>query len=131
MPIEYRETQDVDLLQLARLFESAGWNNRIRDLGRLAQLVRGSMYMVSAWDGERLVGFTRAISDGAFNAYVSTTVVLPDYQHKGIGRELVRLLLHGREGILFVLHANPPVHPFWKKVGFEKANNMLRRPRRH
>jgi ribosomal protein S18 acetylase RimI-like enzyme len=131
MPIEYRETKDVDLLQLARLFESAGWTHRIRDFGRLAQLVRGSLYLVSAWDGERLVGFTRAISDGAFNAYVSTTAVLPEYQQRGIGRELVRLLLQGRDGILFVLHADPSVHPFWEKVGFEKASDMLRRSRRH
>ncbi len=130
MAIEYRETQDVDLFQLARLFDSAGWTHRLGDFSRLAQLVRGSMYVISAWDRERLVGFARAISDGAFNAYISTTAVLPDYQNRGIGREMVRRLLADRDGILFVLHADPVVHPFWEKVGFERAGDMLRRRRR-
>src|SRR3982751_2652476 len=77
--IRYSEAHDVDLEQLAGLFVSAGWNERARDRTKLAALVANSRFVVSAWDGGRLVGFARAISDGVSNAYVSTVAVLPPY----------------------------------------------------
>jgi len=77
-----------------------------------------------------LVGFARAISDGATNAYISTVAILPAYQGQGVGRDLIRRLTSGREGIQFVLHARPEVKEFYLKCGFEPAEDMLRIPRR-
>lgn len=130
--IEYRDASHaLDLGQLAKLFDAVGWKHRTRDRERLAQMVRGSMYGVSAHDGEMLVGYARAVSDGAFNAYVSTVVVLPAYQRRGIGREMIRRLLDGRDHIQFVLHARGEVSPFYIACGFSPAPDMLRRDRRY
>ena len=132
MPIEYHNTHDIDLDQLATLFNVVGWERRTADRDRLAQLVRGSLYVVSAWDGDRLVGFARAISDGATNAYISTVAVLPDYQKRGIGREVLQRLIADRAGIQFILHANETAYPFYLHldVGFEPIDNMLIRRRK-
>jgi ribosomal protein S18 acetylase RimI-like enzyme len=123
----------IDLAQLGALFTTAGWGWRAADPARLAALVEGSRFVTSAHDhalGDRLVGFARAISDGVTNAYVSTVAVLPEYRGKGIGAELVRLLLEGKDTIRFVLHAAPGVQGFYRKLGFEDASDMLRRDRR-
>jgi GNAT superfamily N-acetyltransferase len=130
MSIVYREGHDVDLEQLAALFTSAGWGERAANRARLRQQVVGAMFVVSAWESDALVGFARAISDGATNAYISTVAVLPAYQGKGIGRELVRRLITGREGIGFVLHARPEVMAFYLKCGFQHADDMLRLARK-
>lgn len=132
MVITYRDTHDVDLDQLTVLFNSVGWERRTTDRERLAQLVRGSLYVVSAWDDDRLVGFARAISDGASNAYISTVAVLPEYQKRGIGRELIRRLLDGRDHLQFVLHANERAYPFYLHLdlGFEPFDNVLARRRK-
>ena len=132
MSIEYRDTHDIDLDQLAALFDAVGWQRRTADRVRLARLVSGSLWVVSAWDGEQLVGFARAISDGAFNAYISTVAVLPAYQKRGIGRELVRRLIDDRDGIQFVLHANERAYPFYLHIGldFQPFDNVLMRPRK-
>ncbi len=132
MTIDYRDTHDVDLDQLTMLFNAVGWERRTANRERLAQLVRGSLHVVSAWDGDRLVGFARAISDGAFNAYISTVAVLPDYQKRGIGRELIRRLLDGRDSVQFVLHANDRAYPFYLHLdlGFEPFEDVLVRPRK-
>lgn len=131
MTILYRDTHEIDLDQLTVLFNSAGWERRTADRERLAQLVRGSTYVVSAWDGDRLAGFARAISDGAFNAYISTVAVLPDYQQRGIGRELIQRLLNGRDHLQFVLHAHDRAYPFYLHLdlGFEPFENVLARRR--
>src|SRR5262249_32988107 len=105
--IEYRDTHEVDLEQLAALFVTAGWDDRAYPREKLAALVSNSRFVVSAWEGARLVGFARAVSDGVMNAYVSTVAVLPDWRGRGIGREIVRRLVEGegKTGIRWVLHA--------------------------
>lgn len=132
MTIVYRDTHEIDLDQLTMLFNSVGWQRRTADRDRLAQLVHGSIYVTSAWDGDRLVGFARAISDGAFNAYISTVAVLPEYQRRGIGRELIQRLITDRDGIQFVLHANERAYPFYLHLDldFEPFENVLVRPRK-
>ncbi|CAG0936963.1 aralkylamine N-acetyltransferase [Thermoflexales bacterium] len=132
MPSVYRNDHEIDLDQLTTLFNSVGWERRTVDRERLAQLVRGSLYVVSAWEGDRLVGFARAISDGASNAYISTVAVLPEYQKRGIGRELIQRLLAGRDHLQFVLHANERAYPFYLHldVGFEPFDNILVRRRK-
>jgi ribosomal protein S18 acetylase RimI-like enzyme len=130
--IVYRDTHDIDLDQLTVLFNSVGWEHRTADRARLAQAVRGTAYCVSAWDGDRLVGCARAISDDAFNAYISTVAVLPEYQKRGIGRELIRHLLEGRDHLQFVLHANDNAYPFYLhlELGFEPYAHILARRRK-
>jgi ribosomal protein S18 acetylase RimI-like enzyme len=121
--------EGVDLDQLKRLFESVGWHARSSDRKRLTQIVFGSMYVTYAKDAEKLVGFARAISDGASNAYVSTVVVDEHYRHRAIGSALIEKLLHGKDGIQFVLHADPKVHAFYKQIGFTDHPDCLVRKR--
>jgi len=130
--IDYRDTHDVDLDQLAALFVTAGWNDRAYPREKLAALVAGSRFVVSAWDGPRLVGFARAISDGVSNAYVTTVAVLPDWHGRGIGREIVRRLVEGegKSSIRWVLHAREELHGFYGLNGFEPAPDILWRDRR-
>jgi GNAT superfamily N-acetyltransferase len=130
--IEYRQDHDIDLDQLEALLLSAGWPERARPRERLAALVANARYVVSAWDGARLVGFARAISDGVLNAYVTTVAVLPAWQGRGIGREIVRRIVEGegKASIRWVLHARPELHEFYGRNGFEPAPDMLWRDRR-
>jgi|HubBroStandDraft_5_1064220.scaffolds.fasta_scaffold283429_2 ribosomal protein S18 acetylase RimI-like enzyme len=128
--IEYRDTAPPEGLDpLARLFDSVGWQSRTRDRERFAQMVRGSALNVFAYDVENLVGYARAISDGAFSAYIGAVAVLPEYQRQGIGRGLVRRLLDGRDHLSFVLHADPKKHLFYLRSGFSLSSEMFRRKR--
>lgn len=65
MSIVYREGHHIDFEQLAAVFASVGWKARAADRARLRQQLIGAMFVESAWDNEALVGFARAISDGA------------------------------------------------------------------
>jgi GNAT superfamily N-acetyltransferase len=123
------EVEKVDLAQLAALFRTVGWDFRASDPVKLAEMVAGSRFVESATVDGRLVGFARAISDGVTNAYVSTVAVFAEWRGQGIGTELVRRLMEGRPGIRFVLHARKAVHPFYARLGFEPADEMLVRPR--
>ena len=74
---------------------------------------------IGAWEGERLVGAVRVLTDGYFFATVPEVLVDPDYQRRGIGRELMfRALAAAPCGALF-FGAQPQSIGFFERLGCE------------
>lgn len=71
-----------------------GWPNPPTPETHL-RLLQGSDYVMLALDegSGTVVGFITAISDGVLSAYIPLLEVLPAYQRRGIGAELVRRML--------------------------------------
>lgn len=130
MAIVFRHDHDFDLVPLAALFASVGWADRGGSVATLARSIAGSRWVVTAWDTGVLVGFARAISDGVTTAYVTDVVVAPTHRRRGIATGLMHAMLDGRDSIQFVLRAEPELQPFYRRLGFDDPDRMLRRPRR-
>ncbi len=81
---ECRFTQE----QVESLFLSVGWVSG-RYPSQLYQALLHSSYVLSAWDGERLVGLVRGIDDGGMTAFLHYLLVSPDYRRQGIASQLV------------------------------------------
>ena len=74
---------------------------------------------IGAWKGLRLIGAVRVLTDGYFFATVTEILVDPDYQRRGIGRELMcRALAAAPHGTLF-FGAQPQSVGFFGKLGCE------------
>jgi ribosomal protein S18 acetylase RimI-like enzyme len=87
---------------------------------RHLELLLGSDHVVLARDGERVVGFVTAISDGVLSAYVPLLEVLPSYQGEGIGSELMRRLLARLENLYMVdLCCDADLEPFYRRLGLK------------
>lgn len=72
---------------------------------------------IGAWDGDRLVGAVRVLTDGYFFATVPEILVDPDYQRRGIGRALMDLALrHTPRGVVF-FGAQPQAVGFFERLG--------------
>lgn len=69
------------------LWESAGWGSLDRDLVETS--LRGSYATFAVRDGGRIIAMARLIGDGGMAFYLKDLIVSPDYQGKGIGRELL------------------------------------------
>ena len=128
MPIDIREGPDVDLGALAELRASCEFSP-LPDATLAAQLA-GSRWIAHAYDGAKLVGYARAISDGVTTAYVSNVMVDPDYRRRGIARRVMAALMDGREGVKFVLHTRTGSRSFYAAIGFVDAADMMVRDRR-
>lgn len=104
------------------LFESTGWNAGYRVTpGELREALERSWHMVQAYDGMLLVGTGRVISDGKLHALIVDVVVLPEYQGRGIGTDIMlRLLercrLHGIRDVQ--LFSAPGKAAFYEELGF-------------
>ena len=124
MAITYSETKAFNREALQRLFLSVGWESG-RYPDRLVRAMRGSTHVVSAWDGDRLVGLVRALDDGATVAFLHYLLVDPAYQGRHIGDELMRRVLGKLEDLLYVkiMPSDPATIPFYRRFGFERYDN--------
>ena len=76
-----------------RLFETTGWNRAYQlSEAELFSAIEHSWFVVSAFHEDRLVGFGRMISDGIVHALILDMIVHPDYQDRGIGRQLLEIV---------------------------------------
>lgn len=84
------------------------------------KLLRESYAVELALDGDNVVGFATAISDGVLSAFIPLLEVLPEYQHQGIGTELVRRLLTRLETLYMVdLCCDAGLEAFYTRFGFQ------------
>ena len=99
---------------------------------RQLALLNGSDYVVLARDTEtkRVVGFVTAVGDGVLSAYIPLLEVLPEYQQRGIGSELVRRMLELLEDVYMVdLCCDEELVSFYQRFGMGRWVGMgLRNP---
>lgn len=113
-------------MQLRALFADNTFWARDRTKSDLRQMLRGSEAVVSAWAGERLVGFGRATSDGRYRAVLWDLVVAREKEGQGLGRLLVEALLAeptvARAERVYLMTTNS--HAFYERLGFHEVRNQ-------
>ena len=117
----YREDHYLPLDQLITLYRANEWSSAEKG-DTLRSALLGSHSLVTAWVGERLVGLGNAISDGFLVVYYSHLLVLPEFQGKGVGSEIMlRLKQKYKSFHQHILVADGKAIDFYKKCGFERA----------
>jgi GNAT superfamily N-acetyltransferase len=94
-------------------------------------MLAGSDAVVSAVDGDgALVGFARALSDGAYRSTIFDLIVAPEWRERGLGRALVERILATpalERCRRTDLVCKEEVAPFYESLGFERtASDQLR-----
>lgn len=96
------------------------------------QLLAGSDHVLLAIDTEteNVVGFVTAISDGVLSGFIPLLEVLPEYQGRGIGQELMRRMLDCLAHLSNVdLLCDPELVPFYERFAMMPGvGMMIRRP---
>ena len=128
--IGYRAANEDDFEAIRKFLAENGWKKRVEDNKRFRKMIGNADRTVIALDGERLVGFARALCDGVSNGYIGTVAVAEDHRGRGIGRELVNRLMGPDPEITWVLRAGRGSGEFWKKMGFEASAVAMERNRK-
>ena len=110
------------------LTDSVGWGTR--DENVVTAALKNSLYCLCAFDGDEIIGFARLIGDETIFLYVQDVMVKPEYQGKGIGRELVSACIgyiksQLKEGwrIKIVIVSAKGKEGFYEKFGFQIRPN--------
>ena len=123
MKIVYKNTHHFSKKQPEDLFLSVEWSSG-HFPEKLVIAMKNFETVYSAWDGDRLVGLVCAMDDGIMNAYVHYLLVHPDYQLKGIGKQLVeRIKNHYKDYMRIVVVAYDAEMKFYEYCGFEKSDD--------
>ncbi len=126
MVVSYKVNTKVEAHQLADLFTRSGLNRPTDDLNRVKKMIDNSNLMVTAWEGDKLVGAARALSDFGFCTYISDLAIDKEYQNQGLGHELVNeIMKQAGEESNFILLSPPETMEYYPKLGFEKCGNAF------
>ena len=119
--IKYRVGNDLDVDEAIDLYRASTLGERrpIDDRDRIRQMIANSNLIVTAWDGQLLVGISRAISDFSYVTYLSDLAVRKSHQKSGIGKELIRRtqIESGSQSQLILLAA-PAAAEYYPHIGF-------------
>ena len=75
---------------------------------------------ITAYDGTKLVGCLRILTDGYYFGTITELLVLPAYQHKGIGSRLLQLAKENTPAMLY-FGSQPGTEGFYEKNGCKKG----------
>jgi ribosomal protein S18 acetylase RimI-like enzyme len=93
-------------------------------------ILKNSSHVVLGYDTEksRVIGFINALSDGVNFAFIPMLEVLPEYQKRGIGSELIRIMLKELEHINCIdLTCDEDMQDYYKRFGMLKSHGMVLR----
>lgn len=127
MTLTYTAASSIHTTELTALYNSVGWTGYTEHPEKMEKILQGSLYHLSAWDNQKLVGLIRAVGDDASILYIQDILVHPDYQRKGIGSTLVNSVLerfaHIRQTVLLTDNTEK-TEAFYTSLGFASASKV-------
>jgi predicted N-acetyltransferase YhbS len=124
--IEYRLNAPVHAKVVADLFVRSGIKRPTDDLDRISQMLDHGNLTITAWDGDKLVGIARSLTDFCYCCYLSDLAVDSAYQRSGVGKKLIaETEAHLSDRASLILLAAPTAMTYYPKVGFTKAENAF------
>jgi len=128
--IDFKTTKEIADKDLRHLYEASHWISYTNKFPEMSILLKDCMLVYSAWNKDKLVGLIRVIGDNHSIAYVQDLLVLPDYQGKGIGHELLRHIIeeagHIRQLVLITDSGkeNQSIRDWYERQGLKAFEQM-------
>ena len=126
MEIVYKYDVMPTAEQVIELYGKANLPRPIDDPQRIKKMFENSNLIVSAWDGNKLVGLSRTITDWVWCSYLADLAVNPGYKNSGIGKKLIELTKErvGEQSMVLLLSV-PTAMDYYPKVGFSKEDRAF------
>lgn len=110
------EQEFIEVLKASTL----GERRPLNEPARIRLMCKNANLIITARAGKRLVGVARALTDFAYCTYLSDLVVAEDFQHKGIGRELIRKTREAAPEASLILLAAPAAASYYPRIGMSR-----------
>ena len=135
MAISYSDQRSISVEQFIDVLWRSGLAARrpVEDEACIAQMLKHADLLVTAWQGEQLVGVARSVTDFSYCCYLSDLAVDRAVQGQAIGRQLIDLTQQqlGPRCTLMLLAAPAAVN-YYPHIGFTQHSSawILRRDER-
>jgi len=121
--IDYKINQAISAEQFADLLRRSTLGERrpVDDAECIKGMITNSNLVITAWDGETLVGISRSVTDFHFCCYLSDLAVDLNYQHRGIGKQLqIKTQEQLGPKCMLILLAAPAANSYYEHIGFKQ-----------
>jgi len=129
MEIIYNDIKkDLPSEQLQRMFVAIGWSDGTEPPEMMKNYnvpFINSTLVVSAWQNERLVGAVRVLSDTMFRSVIYDLLVLPEFQNKGVGRELIKRCITHFPKSEWLVQTTEATASYYEKNGFKRNHDVF------
>ena len=117
--ITYRLGNNLNLDAVIELYRASTLGERrpVDDRERMQLMLANASLVITAWDGEQLVGIARSVSDFSYATYLSDLAVRLTHQKQGIGRELIRRTQVAGGQATIVLLSAPQAVEYYPRIG--------------
>lgn len=125
--IKYSNKKAINSKKLLDLYKSAGWASKkdVKDEGKLlTKVYKNSQIVVSAWEGKKLVGIIRALTDKKMSGVIFGVLVKKNFRGKGIGTKLVKKCIKKYPRITWHLASDKKTSKFYKKLKFKVDKDL-------
>lgn len=122
MDIQYFENKALNQTEVLHLYNNVNWKAYTKQPQVLMQAIQQSLYVLSAWDNDKLVGLIRVIGDGSTIIYIQDILVLNVYQRKGIGKQLMDKVLAKFKAVrqkVLITDKEEKTKIFYESMGFQ------------
>ena len=120
--IRYRDDAPITAEQAIDLYvrSTLGERRPIHDKSAFEAMLKHANLIITAWGDEKLIGISRTLTDFSYVAYLADLAVDLDYQHQGIGKELIaKTQASLGSDCMIVLLAAPKANEYYEHIGFE------------
>lgn len=120
MEIIYTEEKKFTQDEVQKLFLSVGWISG-QYPSRLYKALMHSSTVITAWDGNRLVGLVRLIDDSELVAYMHYVLVDPAYHGQGIASEMIKMVKEKYKNYIYIeiMPEESKNASFYERYGFQ------------
>lgn len=125
--INFSDEREADFHKILALYDNAGWTAYTSNPETLQQAISNSLYVLTAWSGQQLVGLLRAVGDGLTIIYIQDIIVLENFRRQGIGKELIKRTLERYKNvrqILLLTDEQPNTILFYESVGLQQTKDL-------
>lgn len=118
--ITYKTGNDLDLDAVIELYRASTLGERrpVDERERMRLMLKNANLVITAWDGDLLVGMARSLTDFTYATYLSDLAVRLSHQRQGLGKELMRLTQAAAPQATVILLAAPAAEKYYPHVGF-------------
>ena len=132
--INFLDSTGINPQQLLALYGQTDWA-RDRSLDDTKLMLAHTDVAISAWDGPRMVGFGRVLTDYVFRASIWDVIVDRAYQDRDIGKGIIhRILTHPKlERVELFWLCSRRYQAFYASLGFsdKEQTGMVWDRRKH
>ena len=125
--ISYKTGIIPDKESLEILYQDAGWSIYCEDLDKLLKAFQNSCDIITAWQGEKLVGLVRTVGDGETILYIQDLLVLKEFRRQGIGSSLLGKVVENYPGVrqkVLLTDDTRETRRFYQAADFRKAAEL-------